>query len=337
MSNDNTNLNTVPISDKIGAEDILKEPTRSGFGEGLVLAGDKNSEIVALTADLSDSTKVASFQKKYPERFFEVGVAEQNLMGVAAGMALAGKVPFVSSYATFSPGRNFDQLRVSVCYSQANVKVIGAHTGVSVGPDGATHQAMEDLAMTRVLPNLTVVVPGDYIQTRKATVAIAEHVGPAYLRLTREKTPVFTTEETPFEIGKAQVLMDGTDVAVIGCGPVLYGALLAAIELKQKGISVMVVNNHTIKPIDVETIVAAAKKCGAVVTVEEHQVMAGAGSAVCEVLAKNYPVPVEMVGMQDSFGESGEPDQLIKKFGMDSEGIIKAIQKVIQRKENNAK
>lgn len=330
-------LEPVKISDKIGAADILQEPTRSGFGEGLVLAGEQHPEVVALTADLSDSTKVSAFQKKFPERFFEVGVAEQNLMGLAAGLALAGKTPFISSYATFSPGRNFDQLRVSVCYSEANVKIAGAHTGVSVGPDGATHQALEDIAMTRVLPNLTVIVPGDFLQARKATLAAADMKGPVYLRLTREKTAVFTTEETPFEVGTAQVLLDGSDVAVIGSGPVLYGALLAAQELSKNGISVMVINNHTVKPIDTETIVAAAQKCGAVVTVEEHQVMAGAGSAVCEVLAKNYPVPVEMVGMQDSFGESGEPEQLIKKFGMDVEGIKAAILKVIQRKGKNGK
>ncbi len=325
----------VKISDKIGKPDIEQVPTRNGFGEGLVELGDKNPNVVALTADLSESTRVQPFQKKYPDRFVEVGVAEQNLMGIAAGMALSGKIPFIASYATFSPGRNWDQLRVSVAYSQANVKIIGAHTGVSVGPDGATHQALEDIALTRVLPNLTVLVPCDSIEAKKATIAAGNFVGPVYVRITREKTPVFTTAETPFEIGKADILRDGKDVAIIGCGPLLYNALLAAEELQAKGINVLVMNNHTIKPIDSAAIIAAARKCGAVVTLEEHQINAGAGSAVCEVLAKNYPVPVEMVGMPDSFGESGEPDQLIQKYGMDKDAIIKAIQKVIQRKEKH--
>ena len=326
------NLTVVPVSEKIGAADIEQQLTRAGYGDALVELGDTNPDVVVLTGDLSDSTKAAAFQKKFPSRFFEVGVAEQNMMGIAAGLALAGKIPFVSSYATFSPGRSWDQLRVSVAYSQANVKVAGAHTGVSVGPDGATHQALEDIAITRVLPGLVVIVPADYLQTKKATLAAAEHQGPVYFRFTREKTPVFTKPETPFEIGKAQVLRDGTDVAVVGCGPVLYNALVAASALEKEGISVMVINNHTIKPIDTETIVAAAQKCGAVVTLEEHQVLAGAGSAVCEVLAKNFPVPVEMLGMQDTFGESGEPDQLIEKYGMDKTAVINAIKKVIKRK-----
>ncbi|MDB4940007.1 MAG: tkt [Candidatus Doudnabacteria bacterium] len=324
------------LSDKIGQSDIEQQPTRNGFGEGLVELGDKNPNVVALTGDLSESTRVQAFQKKYPERFIEVGVAEQNMMGIAAGLALSGKIPFIGSYATFSPGRNWDQLRVSVAYSQANVKIIGAHTGVSVGPDGATHQALEDIAIVRVIPNMTVVVPCDYLETKKATIAGGNFVGPFYLRTTREKTAVFTRPETPFEIGKANILKDGTDVAVIGCGPVLYNALLAAQELEKQGISVMVINNHTIKPIDSETIIAAAKKCRAVVTLEEHQISAGAGSAVCEVLAKSYPVPVEMVGMPDTFGQSGEPEQLLQRYGMDKEAVIKAIQKVIQRKDKNA-
>ena len=254
-------------------------------------------------------------------------------MGIAAGLALYGKTPFVSSYAVFSPGRNWDQLRVSVCYSKANVKVAGAHTGISVGPDGATHQALEDIAITRTLPNLTVVVPCDSIETKKATLALGKMQGPAYFRFAREKTPVMTTGTTPFEIGKAIIFREGTDVAVIGSGPVLYNAMLAAIELEKEGISVMVVNNHTIKPIDSETIIHAAKKCGAVVTLEEHQVMGGCGSAVCEVLAQNYPVPVEMVGMQNSFGESGKPEELLEKYKMDKKAVIEAVRKVIARKQ----
>lgn len=320
------------LNQKIGQEDIEQVPNRNGFGEGILELGELDENVVVLTADLAESTRVLDFQKKFPTRFVEVGVAEQNMMGVAAGLALAGKTPFVSSYAVFSPGRSWDQLRVSVCYSKANVKVIGAHTGVSVGPDGATHQALEDLAITRVLPNLTVVVPCDSLEAKKATLALGKMQGPAYLRLTREKTPVITTESTEFEIGKAEVFKDGSDVAVIASGPLVYNALLAAAELEKEGISVCVVNNHTIKPIDAKTIVEVAQKCGAVVTLEEHQTTAGAGSAVCEVLAQNFPVPVEMVGMQNTFGESGKPEELIEKYGMGVGGVIAAIRRVLTRK-----
>src|ERR1051326_343834 len=275
------------LNKKIGQTDMEMIPTRNGYGDALLELGEQNPNVVVLTADLAESTRVEAFGKKFPERFIEVGVAEQNMMGLAAGLALTGKIPFVSSYAVFSPGRNWDQLRVSVCYSQTNVKVAGAHTGISVGPDGATHQALEDIAITRVLPHLTVVVPCDYWETKKATLALGKMAGPAYFRFGREKTAVMTTEQTPFAIGKAYVMKDGKDVAIIGSGPVLYNALIAAKELEEVGVSVMVVNNHTIKPIDSDTIVAAAQKCGAVVTLEEHQVMGGCGSAVCEVLAKN--------------------------------------------------
>jgi transketolase len=320
------------LNPKIGQTDIEQEPTRKGYGQGVLDLGEEDKNVVVLTADLAESTMVLDFAKKYPERFVECGVAEQNMMGVAAGLALYGKTTFVSSYATFSPGRSWDQLRVSVCYSMANVKVAGAHTGISVGPDGATHQALEDVAMTRVLPNLTVVVPCDSIEARKATVTLGRMVGPAYFRLGRSKTPVITTEETPFKVGKAEVFREGKDVAIIASGPVLYNGLLAAIELEKEGISVMVVNNHTIKPIDVDTIVSAAKKCGAVVTLEEHQIQGGCGSAVCEVLAMNYPVPVEMVGMPNSFGESGQPEELIEKYGMGKKAVIEAVRRVVKRK-----
>jgi transketolase len=254
------------------------------------------------------------------------------MMGVAAGLALTGKTSFVSSYATFSPGRSWDQLRVSVCYSEADVKVAGCHTGVSVGPDGATHQALEDVAITRVLPNLIVEVPCDYIEARKTVLALGRTPGPAYFRLGRSATEVITTEGAPFEIGKAYVMREGTDVVIIGSGPVLYNGLTAAMELEKQGISVMVVNNHTIKPIDVNTIVAAAQKCGAVVTLEEHQIYGGCGSAVCEVLAQHYPVPVEMVGMPNTFGESGQPEELIEKYGMGKDSIIEAVKRVVGRK-----
>lgn len=323
------------LNPKIGQKDIEQVPTRNGYGEGLLELGDDDPNVVVLTADLAESTRVLDFSKKFPERFVECGVAEQNMMGIAAGLALYGKTAFVSSYAVFSPGRNWDQLRVSVCYSNANVKVAGAHTGISVGPDGATHQALEDIAITRTLPNLTVVVPCDYLETKKATLALGKMKGPAYFRFAREKTPVMTVGITPFHIGKAYVMREGTDVAIIGSGPVLYNALLAAVELEKEGISVMVVNNHTIKPIDTATIVDAAKKCGAVVTLEEHQVMGGCGSAVCEVLAQNYPVPVEMVGMQNSFGESGTPEELIEKYGMGKTAVVEAVKKVITRKTIN--
>lgn len=320
------------LNSKIGQADIEQISTRNGFGEGLLELGEMDENVVVLTADLKESTKVDGFAKKYPERFVECGVAEQNMMGVAAGLALYGKVPFVSSYATFSPGRNWDQLRVSVCYSMANVKVAGCHTGVSVGPDGATHQALEDVAITRVLPNLIVVVPCDALEARKCVVALGRTKGPAYFRLGRSNTPVITTQQTPFQIGKAEIFKEGKDVAIIATGPALYSGLVAAMELEKENVSVMVINNHTIKPIDEQTIIQAAKKCGAVVTLEEHQIMAGCGSAVCEVLAQNYSVPVEMVGMPNSFGESGQPEELLKKYGMDKETIKEAVRKVLKRK-----
>lgn len=320
------------LNSKIGDKDLETRATRDGFGDGLLELGENNENVVALTADLAESTRVNKFAEKYPDRFIECGVAEQNMIGVAAGLALAGKIPFAASYATFSPGRSWDQIRVAVCYSQANVKIVGAHTGVSVGPDGATHQALEDLAITRVLPNLTVVQPADAEEARKATIAVAQLLGPAYLRLTREATPEITTKDSPFKIGKANVLREGDDATIIACGPLVYNALLAAIHLAKEEINVMVINSHTIKPLDEATVIAAAKKTGAVVTVEEHQIAGGLGSAVAECLAKFYPVPMEFIGMPDSFGESGPPTELIKKFGMDEVAIIKAIKQVIKRK-----
>lgn len=323
----------VKLNPKLFDVDIEQKPTRDGYGEGMVLAGKENPNVVVLCADLSDSTRAAMFQKVFPERFIETGIAEQNMMGLAAGLALAGKIPFVSTYAVFCPGRNWDQLRVSVCYSNANVKITGAHAGVSVGPDGATHQGLEDIAITRCIPNLVVIAPCDAIETKKATLAAARYLGPVYLRFAREKTPIITTEETPFEIGEATIFKEGKDVAIIGCGPLLYNALLAAEELLKEGIDVMVINNHTIKPIDKDTIIEAAKKCGAIVTVEDHQIMGGMGSAIAEVLAQNYPVPIEFIGMKDRFGESGEPNELIEAFGMGKNAIKEAVKKVLQRKE----
>ncbi len=320
------------LNPKLGQDDIEQKPTRDGFGEALLELGEKDERIVALSSDLKESTRVKAFADKFPDRFIQCGVAEQNMMGVAAGLALAGKIPFAASYATFSPGRNWDQLRVSVCYSQANVKVIGAHTGVSVGPDGATHQALEDIAITRVLPNLSVIQPIDSIEASKATVAISHIDGPAYLRLTREKTPIITTPDSPFELGKANILKEGKDVTLIGCGPILYNGIKAALELGKENISVLVINSHTIKPIDAETITWAAKLTKAVVTVEEHQIDGGLGSAVAEVLGKNYPVPIEMIGMPNTFGQSGTPQELFEKYGMGVQDIIKAVKKVMARK-----
>ena len=314
-------------------KEALKQiATRDGYGEGLVEAGKKDPNVMVLCCDLTESTRSEAFQKIFPERFVEIGVAEQNMAGVAAGLALEGKIPFCSSYAVFNPGRNWDQIRVSVCYNRANVKIVGAHAGISVGPDGATHQALEDIAITRVLPNMTVIAPCDYLEAKKATIALARLRGPAYIRFTRHKTSVFTVPKTPFRIGRAEVFRAGKDVTVIGCGPVLYEALLVADQLRAQKIDVEVINCHTVKPLDVTTIVRSARKTRHVVTVEEHQIHGGLGSAVTEALARHYPVPVEMVGMPDSFGESGEPEQLWKKYGMDAVAISKAIKKVLSRK-----
>ena len=322
------------LNPKIFDKDVEQVPTRNGYGEGVLELGEKNKDVVVLTGDLKESTRVEEFSKRFSERFIECGVAEQNMMGIAAGLASAGKIPFVSSYAVFSPGRSWDQLRVSVCYSNLNVNIVGAHTGVSVGPDGATHQALEDIAITRVLPNMTVVVPCDSIETKKATLAAADMQGPYYSRFAREKTPVITTAETPFEIGKAEIFADyGDDAAILACGPLVYQSLVAAKELEKEGIKVRVINNHTIKPMDVTTIMKAARDCGAIVTVEEHQVMGGMGSAVAEVLAKHYPVAIEMIGMQDTFGESGQPEELLEKYGMSVSKIKEAVRKVISRKK----
>ena len=331
MNNSMKLNNEMKLNDKLFSN-VEKVPSRDGYGKGLVELGEKNKEVVVLCADLTESTRSNWFKEKFPSRFVQMGVAEQNMMGVAAGLALSGKVPFVSSYAVFSPGRNWDQLRVSVCYTGANVKVGGMHAGISVGPDGATHQALEDIAITRALPNLKVIVPCDWIQGKKATIAAGDTLGPHYLRFGREKVAVITTEETPFEIEKANIYADGADVAIIACGGMVYESLLAAKELEKSGVSAMVVNCHTIKPIDVTTITKAAKKCGAVITAEEHQVNGGLGSAVSEALVENYPVPMKRVGMKDVFGESGTPDELLKKYGMNSLEIVKACQEVVKRK-----
>lgn len=320
------------VKNLIDKKKLQAIPTRQGYGEGLVELGKKDPRIVVLCADISDSTKSGMFRDVFPDRFIECGIAEQNMMGLAAGLALSGKIPFVSTYAVFCPGLNWSQIRVLVGQNNANVKITGAHAGVSVGPDGMSHQALEDITLMRCLPNMVVLAPCDYIETKKATLAAAQWKGPVYLRFAREATPVFTTDKTPFKIGKAEFFRKGKDVAIIACGPLVYNSLVAAEKLAKQKINVMVINNHTIKPMDEKIIIKVAREVGAVVTVEEHQVMGGMGSAVTEVLAKNYPVPIEMIGIQDRWGESGEPDELIGHFGLGVNSIIKAVKKVLKRK-----
>ncbi len=320
------------LNPKLFDKDVEIVPSRDGYGEGLVLAGDEDENVVALCADLTESTRTQAFAQKYPHRFIEVGVAEQNLVTVAAGMALAGKIPFTTSYATFSPGRNWEQIRTTICYNDVPVKIIGSHAGLSVGPDGATHQALEDLAIMRALPNMVVVCPADSIQARKATLSLAKNGKPSYLRLSRDKVPVITTDDSDFEIGKADVLMEGKDCTIIACGQMVYRALIAANDLKEHKISVRVINCHTIKPIDVKTIVAAAEETRCLVTAEEHQVNGGLGSAVAEVVSAHFPVPIKMIGVKDHFGESGTQDELLEKFGLTVEEIKKAVLQVIRMK-----
>ncbi|PIR44532.1 MAG: transketolase [Candidatus Vogelbacteria bacterium CG10_big_fil_rev_8_21_14_0_10_51_16] len=304
--------------------DVDQRPIRAGFGEGLLQAGKDDYRVVALCADLTESTKMDAFADEFPERFVEVGVAEQNLVTVASGMAAMGKIPFCSSYAMFSPGRNWEQIRTTIAYNNANVKVVGSHAGVSVGPDGGTHQALEDIALMRVLPRMTVVAPCDAIEARKATLALAKHVGPAYLRLAREKTPAITTLDTPFELGRSNLLVDAEhpSVALVVCGSLTYQALLAARQLAQEGIEALVLNLHTIKPLDREAVLDVARRAGRVVTIEEHQVAGGMGSAVAEFLAENFPVPVRFIGVRDQFGQSGTPDELIAHYGLDAKAIL---------------
>lgn len=313
-------------------KDVHMAATRDGYGKAVVALGEDDERIVVLCADLTESTRSNLFREKFPERFIEMGVAEQNMAGVAVGLALNGKIPFTATYAVFSPGRNWDQIRISACYNEANVKFIGAHAGVTVGPDGATHQALEDIALMRVLPGMTVLVPCDALEAEKAVRAAAAIEGPVYIRLGRVATPQFTTEKTPFSIGKALVLKEGSDVAIIGAGPIIHSALAAAHHLVEKGISCRVINLPSIKPIDEIHIEQAAKECGAIVTVEEHQIMGGVGSAVAEVVARTHPVPIEFIGMQNSFGESGTPEELLKKYRMDEGAIMNAVAHVVKRK-----
>lgn len=322
------------LNQKIFDKDVEQIPIRKGYGEGLLAAGEADKNVVALCADLTESTQTLAFSKKYPERFVEIGVAEQNLASVASGMAAMGKIPFITSYAMFSPGRNWEQIRTTICYNDQPVKIAGSHAGISVGPDGGTHQAIEDIAITRVIPNMCVISPCDAIEAKKATIAAAKTKTPTYIRLIREKTPVMTTDSTPFEIGKAQIFYEtkNPQAVIIATGSLVYNALVVAHDLAKEWIEINVVNLATIKPLDEATIIAQAKLARAVVTVEEHQIRGGMGSAVAECLAKNHPVPMEFVGVDDKFGQSGTPEELIEHYGMGVESIKKAVKKVLERK-----
>jgi len=319
-----------PLNPKLFDDDVEREPIRAGFGRGLKAAGEMNPKVVALCADLTDSTKMADFKAAFPDRFIEIGVAEQNLVTVASGLARAGKIPFTSSYAAFSPGRNWEQIRTTITLNDQPVKVIGSHAGVSVGPDGATHQMLEDIALMRVLPNMIVIAPGDSIEAEKATLAIADNNKPSYLRLAREKTPIISTGDSPFEIGRAYVLREGHDVSLLGTGTMTYQLMVAAKVLESHGIQAEVVHVPTVKPLDEETILASVRKTGRVVTAEEAQIAAGFGGAVAELLGEKLPTPLRRIGMQDRFGESGEPDELIKYFGLDGESIAQTVRKFVE-------
>jgi len=322
------------LNPKIFDADIEKAGTREGFGEGLVLLGEENKNVVALSADLVESVKMDAFAKKYPERFFEMGISEQNMASVASGMAIMGKIPFIGSYAVFSPGRNWEQIRTTICYNNSNVKIIGSHAGVTVGPDGGSHQCLEDIALTRVLPNMTVLVPCDAIEAKKAVIAAAKISGPVYIRLSRNKTPIVTTEEMPFEIGKSEVVFETSNplVGIVVTGSLLYNVIIAAKELSDAGINVSVLKLTTVKPLDEEGILSFAERSGGkIVTVEDHQVAGGMGSAVAELFAKKSPLPIEFVGVHDRFGQSGTPEELLKEYGLDTPAIKNAVMKIVKR------
>ncbi len=314
-------------------DELKQVPTRNGFGEGLIEAGNRNKDVLAICADLAESTRMEGFKKAHPTQYLEIGVMEQMLVAMAGGLAATGKIPWIASYAMFNPGRSWEQVRTIMALNETNVKIAGAHAGVSVGPDGATHQAIEDIAIMRVIPHMFVVVPCDSVQTKKATIALSETFGPTYLRFARDKSPVITTDQTPFEIGKAQTFREGNDVAIIACGILVYNALVAADELsREDGIECRVLNNHTVKPMDEPAIVDAGQSCAAVVTVEEHQVHAGMGSRVAEILAQHHPAPIEFIGVQDQFGQSGDPLELIEYYGMGTAAIKEAARRAYKRK-----
>jgi len=326
----------VKLNPKVFDKDVEQAPIRKGFGEGLLAAGEADERVVGLCADLTESTQMHLFKNKFPNRFIEMGVAEQNLVTVASGMAAMGKIPFCTSYAMFSPGRNWEQIRTTIAYNDRKVVIAGSHAGVSVGPDGGTHQAVEDIALMRVIPNMVVLTPCDSIEAKKATIAAAQSKTPTYIRLAREKTPVITTAETPFEIGKAQVFYKSQQksekkAGIVGVGSLLHNSLVAARELEAEGISVAVLNLATVKPLDEQALVELAKEYGRIVTVEEHQVMGGVGSAVAECLARLFPTPIEFVGVQDTFGQSGKPNEIVEHYGMGVSHIKEAVRRILNR------
>ncbi len=320
-------MQLVPLNPKLFDKDIESAPIRKGFGEGLLEAGEKDHRVVALSADLTESTQAHLFARKFEDRFIQVGIAEQNLVSVASGMAAMGKIPFCTSYSMFSPGRNWEQIRTTVCYNHTNVKIIGSHAGLTVGPDGGSHQALEDIAISRVIPKLTVIVPCDSIEAKKATIAAAEYEGPVYIRLCRDATPIITTKETPFEIGKANFLFSVPQsvIGIIATGALVHNAILAAMMLTESGIPTTVLNMHTIKPLDEESVVELSKMVLGIVTVEEHQITGGLGGAVAECLSRRNPTKIEFLGVKDEFGQSGEPKELISHYKLDANGITESV------------
>lgn len=321
------------MTETMEIEVLGKKDTRSGFGEGLLEIGKQNKDVVALCADLTGSLKMNAFQDEFPERFFQVGIAEANMMGIAAGMTVGGKIPYTGTFANFSTGRVYDQIRQSIAYSQKNVKICASHAGITLGEDGATHQILEDIGMMKMLPNMTVIVPADFNQTKQATIEIAKHEGPVYLRFGRPSVPIFVKPDAKFQIGKADKIFDGTDVTIIACGHLVWKAIEAAKILNEKGISAEVINMHTIKPLDVKAVIDSVAKTGCVVTAEEHMLNGGLGDSVAQVLAQHLPTPQEYVGVKDKFGESGTPDELMSKYGLDASNVVAAAEKVIQRKK----
>jgi transketolase len=316
----------------IDIEVLGKKDTRSGFGEGLLEVGKRNSEVVALCADLTGSLKMNDFQDSFPERFFQVGIAEANMMGIAAGLAVGGKIPYTGTFANFSTGRVYDQIRQSIAYSQKNVKICASHAGLTLGEDGATHQILEDIGLMKMLPNMTVIVPADFNQTKQATIAIADHLGPVYLRFGRPSVPIFVKPDAQFIIGKADVIIEGSDVSIIACGHLVWKAIEAAQELAAIGISAEVINMHTIKPLDEEAILRSVSKTGCVVSAEEHMMNGGLGDSIAQVLSRKLPSPQEYVAVNDKFGESGKPEDLMTKYGLEKVNIVNAAKKAIERK-----
>jgi transketolase len=309
-----------------------QKDTRSGFGDGIFELGQKNPNVVALTADLAGSLKLNAFIKAFPERFIQCGIAEANMIGIAAGLTIGGKIPFTTTFANFSTGRVYDQIRQSVAYSGKNVKICASHAGLTLGEDGATHQILEDIGLMKMLPGMTVIVPCDYNQTKAATLAIADYEGPVYLRFGRPVWPVFTNPDEPFVVGKAQQLAEGSDVSIFACGHLVWKSIEAAKVLKEKGIHADVINIHTIKPLDETAVLNSIKKTGCAVTAEEHNVIGGLGDSIAQTATRHFPIPIEMIGTQDTFGESGKPTELLKKYGLETENIVAAVEKAISRK-----